>query len=218
MRPVRRLLTLAVLCALVPAGTALANHFDPERRIKPADQARAKAMLLRKADLEIGYTATPSGGASHLNCAPLDESDLTLTGDAESPTWSNGLQLLSSFANVYTSVSDANASWRRSTSSAGRRCAASEFQRLAGAGGGRLVSLREVPFPDVTPRTVAYRIVFELQSQGPRLTVDLIALQRTRAQAYFVVGRVVGPPSKTEEVRLARVVAARMAKAMRGAS
>jgi hypothetical protein len=215
---VRRLLALSVLLALVPVGTAFANHFDPERKIKPADEARARAMLLRRADLEAGYRATTSGSSGHLNCAPLDESDLTLTGDAESPTWSDGLVVLASFANVYASAADADASWRRSTSSAGRRCVATEFQRLAGAGGGRLLSLRQVPFPRVAPRTVAYRIIFEIQSQGPRLTIDLIALQRSRAQAYFIVATVIGVPSKADEVRLARTVAGRMAKAMRGAS
>ena len=220
MSLVRRLLAFALLLALLPVGSAFANHFDPKRKIRQADQARAKAMLLRTSDLGPGYTSGSSGGSAHLNCAPLDESDLTVTGEAESPTWIGGLTIIVSYANVYTSVSDANASWRRSTSTAGRRCVATEFQRLAGPNGGRLVSLKELSFPQVAPRTVVYRLVFELRAQGSgsRLTVDLVALSRTRAQAYFLVGSVVSAPAKAEELRLARIVAGRMATAMRASS
>jgi hypothetical protein len=216
MSLVRRLLAFVLLLALLPVGNAFANHLDPKRKLRPADQARAKAMMLRKSDLAPGYAVGPSESSAHLNCAPLDESDLTLTGEAESPTWIGGLNIIASFANVYTSVSDANASWRRSTSAAGRRCVAMEFQRLAGTSGGRLVSLKQLPFSRVAPRTVVYRLVFELQAQGGvTLTIDLVALSRSRAQAYFLVGSAAGVPSKAEELRLARIVAARMATAMR---
>lgn len=217
MSLVRRLFALALLLALLPAGSAFANHFDPKKRIRPADQARAKAMLLRQSDLGPGYNPGTRGDSAHLNCAPLDESDLTLTGEAESPTWIGGLTLIGSYANVYASVSDANVSWQRSTSAAGRRCVATEFQRLAGTSGARLVSLKELSFPRVAPRTVVYRLVFAIQAQA-RLTIDLVALSRTRAQAYFLIGSVPGVPSKAEELRLARIVAGRMAVAMRSTS
>lgn len=217
MRLVRRPLVFIVLLALLPVGSAFANHFDPKRNIRPADQARAKAMLLRKSDLAPGYVARSSGGAAHLNCAPLDESDLTLTGEAESPLWVAGLTFVSSYANVYTSASDASASWRRSTSVAGRKCVATEFQRLGGPTGVRLVSLKELKFPRVAPRTVVYRLLFELQAQGGApLIIDLVALSRSRAQAYFLVASAGGVPPKGEELRLARFVAARMATAMQG--
>jgi hypothetical protein len=215
MSIVRRLLAFVVLLALLPAGSALADHFDPQRKIRPADQARAKAMLLRKSDLAPGYAVGSKGGSAHLNCAPLDESDLTLTGEAESPMWIGGLTFISSYANVYRSASENDASWRRSTSAAGRRCVASEFQRLAGTSGVRLVSLRELPFTRVAPRTVVYRLLFELQGQGGALTIDLVALARSRAQAFFLVASAAGAPSKAEELRLARIVAGRLASAMR---
>lgn len=217
MSLVRRLLAIVLALVLLPAGSAFADHFDPKRKIRAADQARAKAMLLRKSDLAPGYTVGSKGGSAHLNCAPLDESDLTLTGDAESPMWIGGLTFISSYTNVYTSVSDNNASWRRSTSAAGRKCVATEFQRLAGTSGVRLVSLKEQPFARVAPRTVVYRLLFELQAQGgATLTIDLVALSRSRAQAYFLVASAAGPPSKAEELRLARIVAGRMSSAMRG--
>lgn len=191
---VRRFLAIVVVLALFPVGSAFADHFDPKRKIRTADQARAKAMLLRKSDLAPGYDVGSKGDSAHLNCAPLDESDLTLTGEAESPMWIGGL----------------------TTSAAGRRCVATEFQRLAGTSGVRLVSLKEVPFARVAPRTIAFRLLFELQAQGgATLAIDLVALSRSRAQAYFLVASAAGAPSKTEELRLARIVAGRIASAMR---
>jgi hypothetical protein len=214
---VRRLLAIVVLLALFPVGSAFADHFDPKRKIRPSDQARAKAMLLRKSDLAPGYAVGPSEGSAHLNCAPIDESDLTLNGEAESPIWIGGLTFIRSAARVYTSISDANASWRRTTSAPGRRCVATELQRLAGANGGRLVSLKELPFTRVAPRTVVFRMVFEARAQGAlvQLTLDLVGVSRSRALAYFFFASAAGAPSKAEELRLARIVAARMASAMR---
>jgi hypothetical protein len=46
-----RIVTLRLAVVLVATGSALAARGDPQKRITPADQARAKAMLLRAADL-----------------------------------------------------------------------------------------------------------------------------------------------------------------------
>jgi len=46
--------------------------------------------------------------------------------------------------------------------------------------------------------------------------VDIVALLRSRGQATVIVGSAVVPPQKAEELRLARIVARRMATAMRG--
>ncbi|HXG77589.1 MAG TPA: hypothetical protein VNJ53_13570 [Gaiellaceae bacterium] len=217
MRATARVLVALLGLALLAGAPASATHRDPERRIVAADEARARSVLLRRADLGPGYRATPSGAPAHIDCAALDESDLTLAGDAESPTWTRDVSVISSYALVYRTVADANASWRRSTSAAGRRCVGVELRRLVGSAGGRLVSLRVLAFPRLAPRTTAFRLDFELQARGPRFTIDLIVLQRARVQAYFYVGSALVPPVRAEEVRLARLVAARLAQAARGA-
>ena len=103
-----------VLLALVTSGAALAARGDPEKRITPADQARAKAMLVRKGDLGIAFRPTPSQSIGEdFSCPALDESDLTLTGEAESPTFAGGVEFVGSSAQVYESVADSKASWRR---------------------------------------------------------------------------------------------------------
>jgi hypothetical protein len=216
----RRLLVFAILLALLGSSVALASvGGDPEKRINPADQARARAMLVRKSDLGPGYRVLPSGSDVDSDCAALDESDLMLTGEAQTSTFASGLLSIASNAGVYRSVADANASWRRGTSAAGLRCLQDATRREYAKQRLQLRSFRKIAFPRVAERTVALRIVFEGQSQGLniRLYLDVIAMKQSRAEAAVAFGSAIDPLERGEQVRLARLVAGRMAKAMRGA-
>lgn len=211
--------TLAVVLALVLAGTALADHLDPQKRIRPADQARARAMLLRQSDV-LGFQRQPSSGADpHLTCTGLDESDLTVTGDAEAPTWSLSVVFVTSSSTVYATRSDAATSWRRGTSGAGTRCLQQELGGAFARQGLRVVSLRRMPFPALAQRSAAYRLTLEGMAQGQTVNayVDFVVLLNGRAQAGLVVGSALVQPDRAVEVRLARTIATRMGKAMRGA-
>lgn len=82
----------------------------------------------------------------------------------------------------------------------------------------KLVSLRKVAFPRVGQRTVAYRVVLSAK-QGQltfRFYLDLVVLMHSRAHAQVIAGSAFQPFPKAEAVRLARIVADRMARAMRG--
>lgn len=211
-----RLLVLAL--ALAFAGSALADHLDPEKRIRTADQARAKAMLLRSSDLP-GFRRQPSSGADpHLTCAGLDESDLTVTGDAEAPNWGLSVVLVTSSATVYATQADAATSWRRGTSAVGMRCLRAEFGRQFARQGARVVSFRRVSFPALAQRSAAYRLTLEVTTQGQTVNafVDAVVLVHGRAIGGLVVGSAVVEPDRPAEVRLARTIAGRMAKAMGG--
>lgn len=211
MRSVRRVLCFVLLLALVGTGAALAARGDPQKKITAADQARAKAMLLRKADFSAVFKATPaSADEGDFYCKALDESDLTLTGEAESPTFQGGVEFVSSLSQVYRSLADANASWRRGTSAAGEKCLRTEFARDGG-----LVSFRRKAFPRLGQRSIAYRLV--ASSQGVRVFFDVVVVQQSRGQAALLLGSAVTPMPKAEAVGLTRIVAQRMAKAMRGA-
>ena len=216
MRSVRRLLCFVLLLALVGTGAALAARGDPQKKITAADQARAKAMLLRKADFSPVFKATPaSGDEGDFYCKALDESDLTLTGEAESPTFQGGVEFVSSLSQVYESLADSSTSWRRGTSAAGDKCVRDEFRRQFQKEGIRLESFRRMAFPRFAERSIAYRFV--ASSQGVRVFFDVVVLQQSRGQAALLLGSALAPMPKAEEVRLTRVVAGRMAKAMRGA-
>ena len=220
MRPLRRLLALVlVLASLVVSASALATHQDPQKRLTKADNARARAMLVRACGPPGGFPAAaferrrPAHG---LLCA-VGESDLTLTGDAEGQQFALGVGFVSSAAQVYKSAADASASWRRAVSAPGTACAAETLRREFAKQGVDLVSLRKVAFPRLAERSVAYRVTLAAttaQGQVP-VYVDLVAMARSRAHATVVVGSALVPPQKAEELRLARIVAGRMAAAMR---
>src|SRR5439155_5936567 len=75
-RLVRRLL-LAVLAALVvvaPAAALTKAGHDPQKRLNARDQAKARSLLLRQADLGSGWTSTaaPATRGGNLSCAGFD--------------------------------------------------------------------------------------------------------------------------------------------------
>ena len=210
----RVLAVFGLLMALVVSGTALAGRGDPETRLSPADQARARSMLIRQADMGL-FQATPTPDDPDTPyCAALDESDLTLTGRAISPTFTAGTEFVVSRAYVYASTADASASWRRGTGTGGQACLRQALLRQLSGTTVRLVSFKKLAFPKLTVRSATYRIV--ASRNGIRLYLDLIALQEGRAEVSIVYGAVVTLPPKAEEVKLANVVARRMIRAMRG--
>jgi hypothetical protein len=97
---------LVIAFVLTVAGIAAASRGDPKKEIRPADQARARAMLLRRGDLGKGFKRIKfSQSDSNPYCKALDESDLVVTGKAESPLFGQDLgvdaQAVSSDAQVY---------------------------------------------------------------------------------------------------------------------
>lgn len=214
----QRLLVVALLAGLIGSSAALAARGDPDKQIRPADQARAKAMLLRPADFSVAFTARPSssGGSSDFYCAALDESDLTLTGEARSQSFTATTEYVTSTSYVYASRSDSNASWRRGTSAAGEQCLRVGIRGQFQGTGVRLVSFRKLSFPTRGQRSAAYRAI--ATQQGLRLYLDVVALQVSRAQAAVIYVSALSPPPQSELRRLTGLVAKRAEKAMRGAS
>src|SRR5918996_1704538 len=215
MRPVRASLVSVVAVALVAAATASADHLDPQERIRPAEQARAKAMLLRQSDLPGFQRQASSGSDAHLTCRALDESDLTVTGDAESARWSASVVSMTSSSTVYATRADAATSWRRGTSAAGMRCLREELASEFARQGARVSSLRRLVIPSLAQRSAAYRLLLTAKVQGQTLTVtiDFVVLMHGRALSALVVGTALVHPDRAAEVRLARIIAARMAAA-----
>lgn len=217
----RRLLAVTVLLALVAGvGTAVAARGDPQKKLTSADNARARAMLIRKGDLVPGFTATrPSSEDPDIGCKALDESDLTLTGEAESPSFTQGVAFVSSSADLYASRADARASWRRGTSAGGLACLKELLRVEYGKQGLTLQSMRKIAFPRVSSSTAAYRFVISMQSQGVEVPffLDLVVLMNSRAQVGLLFGSALVAVPRTVELPLARLTAERMAKAMRGA-
>jgi hypothetical protein len=212
---VKRLAAALLVLTLVLAGVSLGARGDPKKKITAADQARARAMLIRKADVGPAFASSPaSSGNDDFYCAALDESDLTLTGELESPTFTSTVEFVTSQAYVYRTRADSDASWRRGTSPAGQKCLRDGLRREVQGTSVRLVSFRKLSFPRLAQRSVLYRAVAD--QQGVRIYLDLVALQHSRAQVAIVYGAGVSAPPAAEERRLAKLTAARMAKEMGG--
>ena len=171
-------------------------------------------MLVRKSDLGPGFKTSKSTSEDDPYCKALDESDLTLTGEAKSPNFAQGVVFVSSGAQVYETRGDASASWRRGTSAAGERCVRGTFRAGFARQGVRLVSFRRLSFPHLAERSIAYRAI--ATSGGVRVYIDVVVLLRSRAQAAIFMGAAPSPVPKGDEVQLATVVAGRMATVMGG--
>ena len=206
---------ITVLIAALLAAPAPADRGDPHRAISAADQAKARSMLLRGSDLVAGFRSSRSGDDdADPYCKALDESDLTLTGDSESPDFTAAGTLVSSTAQLYRSVADADASWRRGTSAAGVRCLRAGMRTVLREEKGRLISLRKLTFPKLAAdKAVEFRAVARIGKA--RVHFDFVILQRLRAQAALLVSSDARLP-RSQSVALAGVIAGRMRRALAG--
>jgi hypothetical protein len=211
-----RLATAVVVLALVVTATALAGRGDPKERFTPADQTRARAMVLRVGDLNAAYVAHPAPiSTGGFYCAALDQSDLTLTGRGSSPIFTATGEFVRSIAAVYATRADADQSWRRALSPAGQQCQRTALRAELQSSTMRLVSLKRIPFPSKGTRSVAYRAVATLQ--GIHFYVDVVSMQVSRAVAGVIYVNALAPPPQSEVRRLSGLVATRAQKAMRSA-
>ena len=213
-RHVPRAVAVLLLVGLVSAGVARAAGGDPQKRLTPADQARAKAMLVRRSDLPTGYRVARQSSLRDVHCAAVDDSDLVVTGEGRSG-FDRTPVAVASASEVYRTLANANAAWRRSTSPGGRACLEQELRReLASVGVQRIHIAAPFALPSLAQRRYLFRIAGS--AQGIPVVFDLVALQRSRAQAVLLFASALEPVSKAEQARLAGLVAARMKTALRG--
>lgn len=217
--PMRGFISVALALGLLAtvSGSALALRGDPQKRMIRADQARARAMLLRRSDLGASFKPKPPNKGSGTYCPSDDESDLTLTGGADSPEWTHSQPVfwVSSGSRVYESVADARRSWKRLTRQATQRCLADSFHRNLSA----TISFHRRSFPRVAQQTFEYRLSDLVRVQGGEIGIyiDLVLLRESRAIAILGFGSSRHPPTRAYEERVAGVVGNRMQKAMQGA-
>jgi hypothetical protein len=219
-------LTLAVAVLVAPAVASAADG-EPRKALTKEGQATARSVLLRRADLGSGFAPVARQKDQRLpkgaRCGPLDESDLTVTGDAASPDFRFAKDAVfvtvGSTVQVYRTLREANASWARGTTAQTTRCLA-DIVRLSAAPGEKIavVSAKRIPFPALSPKAVAYRLVLDVTLRGTqrvRAYVDAVILQHGRVQTGLLFTSLGRPVRDVDRVALASVVAARMAKSVR---
>ena len=214
---------VAVLLTLAAAQAAWAADGEPRKALTAKGKATAQSIVLKRGDLSAGFTARkrpdddlPAG----VRCDSLDESDLTIVGEAESPDFQfvqPGIYVtVGSTANVYRTLQEAGKSWTRGTSAQTATCFA-DIVRLSAPKGQRvtIVSAKRLQFPKVAPRTAAFRVVATLTIAGNRVRayIDAIVLQDGRIQSGLVFTSLARPVGRADALGLAAVLAQRMAKA-----
>lgn len=221
-----RALAVFLVAALLAPAVAGAADGEPKKALTKKDQAAARSVVIKRGDLGQGFTAVArkkdEGLPKGARCGPLDESDLTVTGDAASPDFRLAEQTafvtVGSTAQVYRTLREANASWGRGTTAQTATCL-SDIVRLSASPGQKItvVSATRVRFPSVSPKTTAYRLVLTISigAQEVRAYVDAVVLQHGRIQAGILFTSLGSPVGQAQRVALASVVAARMAKATR---
>ena len=216
-----RLALFAAACLALPA-VALAAAGDPKEAFTPADKAKAKSMVLVRADLAAGWkrTSTPDSG-DDLSCPGFDPdlSDLTLSGESESEFEHPGGAYVAAFASVYRTDANARTGFARVAKPALARCLAHFFEEGVVEEGGTVTITKQVKvsFPKIAPRVAAYRVVCRVGTPGSAQTVpfavDMIMLGRGRGEVVMLA-MAAGPGIAQADVRsFARLLASRMQKA-----
>jgi hypothetical protein len=221
---VNRLLgALVVLCMALPA-VALAADTDPKKKVTAADQAKARSILLKRTDFAAGWKKVPTTPDSDAMCPGFnpDESDLTLTGEAESDfEHTQGLLSVASHSEVYATKADALKSWTRSDKPATARCIGYFFREGVTAEGTKvkIISAGRMAFPKLAPRTTAFKVVARLnitdsgKTSTVPVTIQLIAFGQGRGDtAMLAISPGTGIP--TADLRaFGQVPASRLAAA-----
>jgi hypothetical protein len=182
-----------------------------------ADTALARGALLKRSDLGQGWSSDPA--PTHvppLTCSQYSPSlaGTVLTGDAESPTFSDGRSgpFTSSESYVYKTAAQASTVWRRVVTAKLLRCVAAG---LTGSSHGVKFTVSRkhlLSLPPIATGRRGYRVVGTATSTDQQVGVylDQLMLERGRMITAITFGTYIVAPSSSLELRLARKLAARM--------
>jgi hypothetical protein len=174
----------AAVVALAAATAALAD--DPTVRINAADQAKARASLLRASDLGAGWTGGPRkpDPLKAPSCPGFDpkESDLVITGHADATYKKQGVEV-DSDVQVMQNAAAVRTDFSRTVRPPLAACLGHIFAQAAGAGA-KVVSAKRVAFPRIGAVSAAFRVTTDVTSgsQTVRLLVDFVFVGQGRTE------------------------------------
>lgn len=158
-------------------------------RFNAADQAAAKAVTLKAADLGPGWKGGPKKpDLSQDDKCPTKVSDLVITGAASSKFQGPGVSVTTE-SEVLQSPSMVATDWRRSIGNAGvMACIRSEFIK-ADEAGVTVVSFKRVAFPKLAQYTARLRTVLDYDQSGSpvRAVIDMVVIGKGRTEITLVL-------------------------------
>jgi hypothetical protein len=188
--------------ALIGLTFAAAAYGDaPTVRIKKADQAKAIAALLRRADLGAGWRGGPVSTMplTPPNCPGFDpkESDLVVTGHADARyTFAQGGVELDQDVQVLDSPASVRKDFARGISPKLSGCLAYQLQRMPNVSAANVV---RVPFPPTGSVSAVYRALIDVRSghrQGTLLS-DYVFFGKGRVEYEFTI---IAPVSAADQL------------------
>ena len=203
-----------VALALVMAQVALAE--SPVMRFNAADQAAAKAVVLKAADLGPGWKGGPQK-ASVEGPPPCPgwnpkQADLVITGAAESEFSAPGA-MVSSSVQVYKTTRMIAVDWQRTVIAPEViRCISRDLGADVGDGM-RVISMKRMPFPKLATFSARFRVLLETtQGQAVRVLIDVVLVGRGRTAVAITLSTPYANRAEADaaEVRLARLMLARI--------
>jgi hypothetical protein len=211
-------LGVAVAAIAVPAAAAK-DPWDPNTKIRPADQAAAARVVVTRDDLGAGWT----GGARKPTSfkAPTcpaqrpNDGDLTITGHAESLlTNGNGGIQIDTDVEVFPTEKQAQARFTRFLQPKLFNCLRYDLAKSVGGTGMTFLKTSRLEFAKVADRTAAFRVPVAVKVSGKTVTVDsdYLFLGVGRSQVYV---NVIAPSVQEAqlpqfELRLAKLLVKRM--------
>jgi hypothetical protein len=206
---------IAGAVALTTAAVVLAGDGKEQIKFNPADQAAARAVVIRRADLGSSWVGGPtkpdlSSGPTCANYHPK-VSDLVLTGAARTTFQRTGFEF-DSQSGVLKTRRMVALDWKRSVLAPG---AVSCLRRTIGKGLGSnasVVSFRKLPFPQLATYAALFRgVIAVTQGKTVRVLTDLVLVGRSRTELTLTI---VGPAAaksalSAAERRLARALITR---------
>jgi hypothetical protein len=206
----------AALVAAAAAGAAGGPGVE-QVHLTAADQANARAAVVKRSDLGPGWTggAKKPSGSSSPDCGSWHpkQSDLVLTGDAESDFQQPGFEV-DSEAQVLRTAQMVALDWQRTVMAPQIvPCLKQTLTRKAAAGE-RIVSVGRVAFPRVARYTAAFRVVFDVTVKRStlrmRYDVVLLGSSRTEVTLGFSSPAAAAATMAQAELRLAGILNSRI--------
>jgi hypothetical protein len=187
-----------------------------QRHYRPSDQALARSVVLKTADL--GSSSTWSGGLSAAGTTQLRscpnfhprQSDLVITGDEQSDyTRTGGGMQYHDEAQVMQTANMVRLDWQRNVlDPAALSCLRTFFVKNL-VGGAQLVSLSPLAVPHIATYTAGYRALVD--QGGVRNMIDVLFVGRNRTEITLEISAPYAARVKVEqsERHLAKLLVAR---------
>jgi hypothetical protein len=197
---VRGLTVIGSLAVCSAAAASLAPH----KTIRPADQARARKVLLTLADFPSGWktekTSPDNSSPTSSKCAK-GLSDLTETADVEREFGRSALGLIvDSAVGMLKTRAEADVLWKRVPTERSLACSA---QSGSGLPKGTHVTFQKLVLPLIGDRSVAWRFTITSTSLPSPLHADIVFANKGRTFSVLTLADLGSSFDRKLERRLA---------------